>query len=68
MNNIASERKRMGITQEELAESILVSKSTVARWERGAMTPFGEHLVAMHNLFNCSTDYLLGLTPERNHH
>lgn len=67
MQNIASERKRIGITQKELADRIGVSKSSVARWEQGLLAPFGDYLVAMHEIFDCSTDYLLGITAERNH-
>lgn len=65
LTNIASERKRMGITQQQLADSIHVSRSTVARWEQGIVLPYGSELVKMHQLFKCSTDYLLGLTEER---
>lgn len=65
LTNIASERKRLGITQQELADRIQVSKSTVARWEQGIVLPYGSELVKMHGLFKCSTDYLLGLTDER---
>lgn len=65
MRNIASERKRLGITQEELADRVDVSKSTVARWEQGVLPPFADALIAMHELFGCSIDYLLGLTDER---
>lgn len=65
MLNIASERKRMNMTQEDLANELGVSKSTVARWEQEMTPPYGSELIKMHNLFQCSTDYLLGLTDER---
>lgn len=63
--NIAIERMRMGMTQQELADSLEVSKSTVSRWEQKILLPYGTELVKMHNLFKCSTDYLLELTDER---
>lgn len=66
-NNIASERKRINLKQEELAVKIGVSKSTVGRWEQGILAPYGANLVSMHLLFGCSTDYLLGISDERNH-
>lgn len=63
--NIASERMRLGLTQEDLSNELGVSKSTVLRWEQGIGKPDSGQLVAMHYLFKCSTDYLLGLTDER---
>lgn len=63
--NIASERKRLGLRQEDLAEELKVSKSTVARWEQNITPPFGDKLVEMHKLFGCTVDYLLGITDER---
>lgn len=65
MNNIVSERTRLGMHQEELARKLGVSKSTVSRWERGKQQPCGSDLIAMKELFKCTTDYLLGLTDER---
>lgn len=67
MNNVASERKRIDLGQKELAEKIGVSPSTVYRWERGELMPYGSELISMHKLFGCSTDYLLGISDERNH-
>lgn len=32
---IASERKRKGLTQKQLAEALLISDKTVSKWERG---------------------------------
>ena len=67
MNNIVSERIRAGLDQTKLAKKLGVSKSTISRWERGVLTPYGSELIAMHELFGCSTDYLLGISEERNH-
>ena len=64
-NNIASERRRIGFKQSDLAHEIGVSESTVSRWERGVTLPYGMELIAMKGLFGCSTDYLLGITDER---
>lgn len=36
---IASERKRLGLTQRELAERLHISDRTVSKWERGAGFP-----------------------------
>lgn len=63
--NIASERVRLGIRQVDLADAVGVGLSTVMRWEKGYLPPTADKLVKMHELFGCSTDYLLGLTDER---
>ena len=65
MNSIASERVRIGLSQEDLAEKIgLKSRATVASYENGGEIPRSK-LVAMTRLFKCSADYLLGLTDNR---
>lgn len=64
-SNIASERKRIGYRQSDLAVELNVSTSTVARWEQGKLSPAGSNLAQMKKLFGCTTDYLLGLTDER---
>lgn len=65
MNNIASERIRLGLEQRDLSKNLDVSISTISKWERGKVLPNSVALVKMHKLFGCSTDYLLGLTDER---
>ena len=66
MKNIASERVRIGLTQEGLAEHLGVSRQTVLRWENGKTTPPTSAVYMMADLFGCSTDYLLGITDVRN--
>lgn len=65
MNNIASERTRIGITQKDLAKKLDKSLTTVSRWEQGRGMPTASELIGMHKLFGCSVDYLLGLSDER---
>ena len=65
MLNIASERKRLSLTQVQLAEKIGVVESTVRAWESGAREPNATSLKLMSKLFGCSTDYLIGITEER---
>lgn len=66
MRNIASERVRIGLTQEGLADQLGVARQTVLRWENGKTTPPTSAVYMMANIFGCSTDYLIGLTDERN--
>lgn len=64
MNQIKSERTRLGITQEDLAGKLGVTNRTVVNWEKGDPMS-ASYLVGMADLFGCSTDYLLGRTDER---
>lgn len=66
-NNIASERRRLNLRQKDLADRLEISESTIYRWERNEASPGGPQLIAMHEIFGCSTDYLLGISNERNH-
>lgn len=66
MRNIASERVRLGLTQEGLAEHLGVARQTVLRWENGKTNPPTSAIYMMAYLFGCSTDYLVGRTDERN--
>lgn len=64
-NNIASERVRLGWSQEDLANKLDVSRDTVKKWESGESPIKSSMLVAMSDLFGCSIDYLLGRCEER---
>ncbi len=52
-------RKEKGLSQEELAEKLGVSRQSVSKWESGNVTPDLDRAVAMCELFGVSTDYLL---------
>ena len=64
---IAEQRKRMGLSQEELAGRLSVSKQTVQRWEAEKATPGLDNLVGLSVLFGTSTEYLLKGTMESIH-
>ena len=49
------------MTQKELALAIRVSQQTVSLWESGSAIPDALAIIAMCNLFNVSSDYLLGI-------
>ncbi len=52
-------RKAKGMTQEELAERITVSRQAISRWEAGETMPDSENLLQLTRLFGVSADYLL---------
>ena len=52
-------RKQKGLTQEELAERLYVSRTAVSKWESGRGYPNIESLKAIANFFSVSIDVLL---------
>ena len=58
-NRLYQLRKQMGLSQEELAGRLNVSRQTVSKWEVGDSTPDMEKLAAMSDLFNVSLDKLV---------
>lgn len=55
-----------GKTQKQLASELGCSQSTISRYMSGAALPTLEMTVALADYFNCSTDFLLGLTQDNN--
>lgn len=53
-------RARRGYTQDHVAKRLGCHESAVSRWESGSRFPTGEDLVALADLFEVSTDDLLG--------
>lgn len=52
-------RKSRGLSQEELAEKMGVSRQAVSKWESGQNAPDLEKVVLLSECFEVSTDYLL---------
>lgn len=63
--NLAAERKRAGLTQTELAETLGCSVKSLSWYENGERTLPAEIAMAAADLFGCSTDYLFGRTDDR---
>lgn len=53
-------RTRNGLSQDELAEKVFVTRQAVSRWENGETVPNTETLKLLSNLFNVSINTLLG--------
>ena len=58
--NLSKLRKRNGLTQENLAERLGVSRQAVARWEAGETAPDVNILSAICALFGVSADEMIG--------
>lgn len=52
-------RRNKGMTQEELAEKLSVSRQAVAKWESGQSYPDITNLITVSDVFNVSVDYLV---------
>ncbi|MBD5111773.1 MAG: helix-turn-helix transcriptional regulator [Ruminococcaceae bacterium] len=52
-------RKKSGMSQEELAEKMNVSRQSVSKWEGAQSVPDLEKILQLGNLFGVTTDYLL---------
>lgn len=57
-------RKEMGVTQEQVAQYIGVSKAAVSKWEKGLSYPDITILPKLATYFNLSIDALLGYEPQ----
>lgn len=52
-------RKKAGMSQEDLAEQLGVSRQAISRWEMGTAMPDAPNLLRISVLFGVSADYLL---------
>ena len=53
-------REKCGLTQEELAQRVLVTRQAVSRWETGETQPNTDTLMLLSKEFNVSVNTLLG--------
>ncbi|WP_160688280.1 helix-turn-helix transcriptional regulator [Clostridium sp. C2-6-12] len=58
-------RKERGLTQEELADKLHISRSGYAHYEAGNRKPSVEVLIIIADFYGTSIDYLLGRTYTR---
>ena len=56
---IQAYRKRAGLSQEELAKSLLVSRQTISLWENGQTLPTIDNLIRLKEIFGVSLDEML---------
>lgn len=61
---IAEKRKQAGLSQEELAKRLGLTRQAISRWESGAALPTVDNLVELARVLEVSVDELLQLTRE----
>lgn len=58
-NNLKILRKQNGLTQEQVAEKLNVSRQAVAKWERGETIPDIENCIALADMYGTTVDILV---------
>ena len=58
-NRLLQYRKSSGLSQEELAEKIGVSRQAVSKWERAEASPDTDNLIILAKVYGVSLDELL---------
>ncbi|MFA6829913.1 MAG: helix-turn-helix transcriptional regulator [Bacilli bacterium] len=58
-NRLAELRKKNGLSQEDLADKIGLSRQAVSKWERAQASPDTDNLICLAKLYNISLDQLL---------
>ena len=62
--NLSRERKARGLSQEELAARLGVSRQAVSKWENGTSDPSTSNLCALAKLYGIPVEELLHETQE----
>ena len=68
-NNLKAYRKETGMTQEQAAEALGVSRQALAKWERGDTLPDLENVIKLADIYGVTVDYLVrnitGISDEK---
>lgn len=64
-DRIKEERLNLGLNQNELASKLGLTNKSISRYEKGDRQPDYETLSKLADIFDCSIDYLLGRTNDR---
>lgn len=58
-------REDIGLTQDEVAHKLSLTRQTISRYETGNIEPPFSTLIKLADLYKCSLDYLAGRTKEK---
>ena len=56
---IKRRRKELGMSQEDVAQKVYLTRQAVSKWERGKSIPETDNILRLSELFGVSTEYLL---------
>ena len=62
-NRLVALRRERGLSQEDLAARLGVSRQAISKWERAESSPDTDNLIALARLYGVSLDALLLHTP-----
>lgn len=60
INGFEKCRRLAGLTQTDVAKALNIAQCTVSQWENGNSYPRGNMVVAVAELYHCTTDQLYG--------
>ena len=61
---ISKYRKKAGLSQEELADKLFVTRQALSKWENGLSVPSVDTLIHLSRMFSVSFEEILGLFEE----
>ncbi len=64
-NRLTALRKEKGLSQEELADKLGISRQAVSKWERAEASPDTDNLITLSKLYGVTLDELIGVSPLR---
>ncbi|MBZ0312443.1 helix-turn-helix domain-containing protein [Clostridium butyricum] len=65
-DRLKSLRTENNLTQEELANHFFLNKSSISKYEKNLQLPENQLLKQIAKYFDVSTDYLLGISDDKN--
>ena len=63
-NRLYEYRKQSGLSQEELAEKLGISRQSVSKWERAESCPDTDNLIELSKIYNVTMDELLNTSKD----
>ena len=66
-NNLKQIRNSKKLLQTKVAMDLNITQETISSYETGRVFPSSDMLIKLANYFNCSVDYLLGITDIPTH-
>ena len=61
---LTNERKKLGLTQEDLGAKLNISRQAISKWESDISLPDTANLIKLSSLFSCSIDYIRNGTED----
>ena len=64
-NRLSDLRKKKGLSQEQLADQLGVSRQAISKWECGESSPDTDNLIELSKIYGVSLDELVGNAPKK---